>query len=84
MTKKNSFTYFMLSFLGFFLLSESYMYALKSPRERWNYNKSEDMIEHHQRKVKINEKVIKSINNSEFGQNEKNMRKRKGSPRQRW
>ena len=42
------------------------------------------MIEHHQRKVKINEKVIKSINNSEFGQNEKNMRKRKGSPRERW
>ncbi len=86
MYKKREFCCYIGVFLTFLFISNSYIYSMKSPRERWNYNKSEDTIEHHQRNVKINENRYKlnKIKNLKYKDNKKDKKHRPGSPRDRW
>ena len=70
-------------------------YALKSPREKWNYQKKEDNINHHTIKVRIKSKKSDKIQNNsdsneynsvinEIGEDGTKKIDRPGSPRDRW
>lgn len=76
-----------------FFINDSY--ALKSPREKWNYQKKEDNINHHTIKVRIKSKKSEKIENSsdsneynsvinEIGEDGTKKIERPGSPRDRW